>query len=105
MIRNIVVVSGRNDNPAKLQTQIDPVRLPHGMTVALTSIVYGEILNKSGKKVDFLIATPPCQGMSVAGKNRDLSKMVDDKRNYLIFRVVDFIKEKNPDFVLIENVF
>ena len=66
--------------------------------------VYGEILNKSGKKVDFLIATPPCQGMSVAGKNRDLSKMVDDKRNYLIFRVVDFIKEKYPDFVLIENV-
>ena len=49
--------------------------------------VYGEILNKSGKKVDFLIATPPCQGMSVAGKNRDLSKMVDDKRNYLIFRL------------------
>ena len=45
MIRNIVVVSGRNYNPAKLQTQIDPVRLPHGMTVALTSIAYGEILN------------------------------------------------------------
>jgi len=66
--------------------------------------VYEEILNKTGKKIDFLLATPPCQGMSVAGKNRSLSEMIDDERNYFIFRIIDFIKKKLPDFILIENV-
>lgn len=47
----------------------------------------------------FLIATPPCQGMSVAGK-RDYS----DTRNLLIFQVFKMIDELSPDYVLIENV-
>ena len=65
---------------------------------------YKKILRKSGTKVDFLLATPPCQGMSIAGKNRNLKQMLKDERNYLIFRVIDFIKKKHPDFILIENV-
>ena len=51
------------------------------------------------EKCDFLIATPPCQGMSTAGK-----KKKDDPRNRLIINVVDAIKEINPKFVIIENV-
>ena len=51
------------------------------------------------KGVDFIIATPPCQGMSVAG-NRDPY----DKRNQLIYYAVDVIKRVNPCFVMIENV-
>lgn len=51
------------------------------------------------KKVNFLIATPPCQGMSVAG-NRD----PDDPRNTLIFYAIDVIKRVHPDFVMLENV-
>lgn len=49
--------------------------------------------------VNFIIATPPCQGMSVAG-NRD----PDDPRNQLIYYAIDVIKRVNPSFVMLENV-
>ena len=49
--------------------------------------------------VNFVIATPPCQGMSVAG-NRD----PDDPRNQLIYYAIDVIKRIQPDFVMLENV-
>ena len=56
------------------------------------------------EKCNFLIATPPCQGMSVAGKNRHHDTMVNDKRNYLVNYVFDTIERIQPSFVLIENV-
>ena len=47
------------------------------------------IINKSEKMgVDFIIATPPCQGMSLAGK-MDPS----DKRNQLIYYAIEIIKK------------
>ena len=49
--------------------------------------------------VNFIIATPPCQGMSVAG-NRD----PDDPRNQLIYYAIDVIKRVNPSFIMLENV-
>ena len=51
------------------------------------------------KKINFIIATPPCQGMSVAGNRDD-----KDPRNQLIFYAIDVIKRVNPDFVMLENV-
>lgn len=51
------------------------------------------------EKCDFLIATPPCQGMSTVGKQKK-----DDPRNRLIIYVVQAIKALNPKFVIIENV-
>ena len=48
----------------------------------------------------FLLATPPCQGMSTLGK-KDYEK---DKRNYLIFYVFDMIDQCDFDYILIENV-
>lgn len=51
------------------------------------------------EKCNFLIATPPCQGMSTAGKQKK-----DDPRNRLIIPVVKAIKEIKPKFVIIENV-
>lgn len=54
--------------------------------------------------IDFLIASPPCQGMSVAGKNRHQDTMLVDPRNYLITRVFTAIEELSPKYVLIENV-
>lgn len=51
------------------------------------------------KHVNFVIATPPCQGMSVAG-NRD----ANDPRNQLIYYAIDVIKRVKPDYVLLENV-
>ncbi len=52
------------------------------------------------KKCDFLIATPPCQGMSSLGK-KDYSH---DKRNYLVFYIMDMIDACNFNYILIENV-
>lgn len=66
--------------------------------------IFNAIVDASPNKIDFLIASPPCQGMSVAGKNRTLEQMLGDKRNFLVFKIIDFIKIKNPDFILIENV-
>ncbi len=66
--------------------------------------IFSEIFEACPKKVDFLLASPPCQGMSVAGKNRCQVTMESDKRNYLITYVVKAIKITNPDYILIENV-
>lgn len=49
--------------------------------------------------VNFIIATPPCQGMSVAGNRNP-----DDPRNQLIYYAIDVIKRVNPNFVMLENV-
>lgn len=54
--------------------------------------------------VDFMIASPPCQGISVAGKNRKIEDMAQDQRNYLITYVVEMIKQTNPSYIIIENV-
>jgi DNA (cytosine-5)-methyltransferase 1 len=59
-----------------------------------------EIVNKAlAAGVDFIIATPPCQGMSVAG-----SRNTFDERNQLIFYAIDVIKRVKPRYVLLENV-
>lgn len=50
-------------------------------------------------EVNFLLATPPCQGMSEAGLRLEF-----DPRNRLVFYAVDVIKRVNPQFVLLENV-
>lgn len=51
------------------------------------------------KGVDFLIATPPCQGMSEAGLRLEF-----DSRNQLISYAIDAIKRIKPKFILLENV-
>lgn len=52
------------------------------------------------KDCKFLIATPPCQGMSSMGKK----DYVADERNYLIFSAFKVIDQCDFDFILIENV-
>lgn len=74
-----------------------------------TEVICGDITNEVTrdivvdkaiqKKVDFVIATPPCQGMSEAGKRLEF-----DARNRLIFYAIDVIKRVSPKFVLLENV-
>lgn len=66
--------------------------------------VFSEIISSCPQEIDFLLASPPCQGMSVAGKNRNQKTMEADERNYLITYVVKAIKTTNPTYVLVENV-
>lgn len=49
--------------------------------------------------IDVILATPPCQGMSTAGK---LNKY--DVRNQLIYYAVEIIKKVKPKYVMLENV-
>ena len=62
--------------------------------------VYDLIIDSAKKeKCNFILATPPCQGMSTAGL-----QLKDDPRNRLILEVVKAIKDLHPLFVIIENV-
>jgi DNA (cytosine-5)-methyltransferase 1 len=74
-----------------------------------TNMICGDITDpkifdkiiKASEGVELIIATPPCQGMSVANAKRS-SK--NDPRNSLIKKVVDAVNVLKPQYVLIENV-
>lgn len=61
---------------------------------------YTEVL-KAAKRldVDTIMATPPCQGISRAGK-----QYKDDVRNLLILPVINIVRDLSPRYVFIENV-
>lgn len=62
--------------------------------------VYGKVLEESrASGCDFLMATPPCQGMSQAGQ-----MLEDDPRNSLIIKAIQLVGDLNVKFALIENV-
>lgn len=78
-----------------------------------TKMIIGDIREKKIKDeiksyisddVKFLLATPPCQGLSTLGKNKNQKHFESDKRNYLIFDTLDIIDSGNFDYILIENV-
>jgi DNA (cytosine-5)-methyltransferase 1 len=74
-----------------------------------TEMICGDIRDPQIKKqvidkaiaegCDFILATPPCQGMSLAGR-----KAIKDERNLLIVDAVEVIETVSPAFVIIENV-
>lgn len=58
------------------------------------------IIDKARKyNVDLIMATPPCQGMSSAGKQDK-----NDIRNTLICNAIEIIKQIRPKYVFLENV-
>lgn len=50
--------------------------------------------------IDVVIGGPPCQGFSQKGKRLKL----DDPRNFLFRRFVEFVKEFKPKYFVLENV-
>ena len=54
--------------------------------------------------IELLLATPPCQGMSIAGKNKNEYELGNDERNYLVFEIMELIKKYKFNYILIENV-
>ena len=62
--------------------------------------IYKKVLTEARKLcVDTVMATPPCQGISRAGK-----QYKDDIRNLLILSVIDIVRDLFPKYVFIENV-
>ena len=76
-----------------------------------TEIITGDISDKSIKKkiisaceklgpIDLVMATPPCQGMSLA----NATKASDDPRNTLIVHAMEVFEEVGAKYMMIENV-
>lgn len=53
------------------------------------------------KKVDVVIATPPCQGMSVANHKKTDTEII---RNSLVVESIKIVKAIHPNFFIFENV-
>ena len=77
------------------------------------NIIVGDIKDKKVKDeiykyldqdIEFLMATPPCQGVSNLGKNKSQEAMIEDDRNFLIFDVMEIIDKFDFKYILIENV-
>ena len=52
-------------------------------------------------RVDVLVATPPCQGMSVANHKKTSTEIL---RNSLVVESIKIIKKVHPKFFIFENV-
>lgn len=52
------------------------------------------------KDVDLVCGGPPCQGFSMANRQR----VIDDPRNFLYKEYLKFLKQTHPKFFVIENV-
>lgn len=95
----VVVANELLEDRAKFYTHIYPeVNMIVGDITEES--VYRKVIDAAKmEKVEFLMATPPCQGMSLAGKMDPT-----DIRNQLIYYVVKAIKDLQPKYILLENV-
>lgn len=93
-----------------LANEIDPKRVSfYKHLYPNTNIILGDITKTEIKdkivqeaknlNIDLIMATPPCQGMSTAGK---MDKF--DIRNHLIYHALEIIKAIKPKYIFLENV-
>ena len=61
--------------------------------------LFENVETNSFKDVDVVLAGPPCQGFSTAGKRR-----YNDPRNHLLIRAVEISLSIDPQVIVIENV-
>ena len=92
--------------------EIDPLfsetyKLNHPDTKVFTGDIksiniddFKKVCGLNGKKIDIIIGGPPCQGFSMANRQR----FIDDPRNILYKYFIKFVKYLNPTFVVMENV-
>jgi DNA (cytosine-5)-methyltransferase 1 len=69
-------------------------------TAEVQDKIYKELENNNIKDLDVLIATPPCQGMSVANHKKN----DETKRNSLVVESIKIVNKINPKFFIFENV-
>ena len=67
-------------------------------------ITYQSLIQRAKElNVDTVMATPPCQGFSRAGKQNGKQDK-NDVRNGLILSVISVVQDLQPKYVFIENV-
>ena len=84
---------------AKLYSEIYPETEMISGDITNAKIFNHVIEAAKNRKVDCIMATPPCQGMSTAGQQDE-----EDERNKLIMPVMDAVHILKPNYVFIENV-
>lgn len=98
-----------------LASEIDSKRVnAHKDIYPDTQIVQGDISKKevrkeiidavSNQKIDLIIATPPCQGVSLAGINKKSEDYLKDSRNFLVLEAIKIFENIKSDYFIIENV-
>ncbi len=96
---DVVVANELENRRAKIYRKI----YPNSQMICgdiIDTVIFEKVVKESlNKKVEIIMATPPCQGMSTAG-------LIDenDVRNKLIIPVIKAIKDIKPKYVFIENV-
>lgn len=72
---------------------------------SIKNILYSQIdlwkKKENVSRIDVVIATPPCQGMSVANHKKSTNEII---RNSLVIESIKIIKQVNPRFFIFENV-
>lgn len=96
---NVVVANELEPRRADIYKQIYPETEMICGDITNESVIYSIIKAASKHNIDVVMATPPCQGMSTAGKQ---SKY--DVRNELFLYAVKVIKALKPKYFLFENV-
>lgn len=87
------------------QAALDTFALNHKGAIGLNADLSKQetvdlILKTAGnRKIDVVIAGPPCQGFSLTGPRN-----FDDPRNKLYLAVIEMVKQYNPKGFIIENV-
>jgi len=67
--------------------------------------IFNKILTSAIKeKTKLLLITPPCQGFSLIGKNKNEEQILADESNFLIFKAIELIEKHDFDYILVENV-
>lgn len=95
------VLVGVDNNAAALET----FKLNHKGGISLNadlseSKTFAKIKELAcGKKIDVIIAGPPCQGFSLTGPRN-----FDDPRNKLYLAVIEIVRQYQPKAFIIENV-
>ena len=76
--------------------------------VPINNVILGDINNVildienlvGNQKIDIVIGGPPCQGFSMANRQR----LIDDPRNHLYKSYVEVVDKVKPSFFVMENV-
>lgn len=96
---DVVVANEFVDKRADLYQRIYPDCKMICGDITSDAIAEEILANVSTHQIDIVMATPPCQGMSTAGKQKKF-----DPRNDLFLYALKFVKALCPKYVFFENV-
>lgn len=100
---DVVVANELLEKRAKFYKEMNPET--HMIVGDISQSETKEEINRNiPEDAKLLIATPPCQGVSSLGKNKEQNDWILDERNFLIFNVFEIIDANDFDYILIENV-